>query len=82
VTLLILRIGSIMSLGFDKAWLLQNPLNIEGSSIIATYTYQVGMLDGQMSYSAAIGLFNNIVNIILVSMANKASKKLTETSLW
>ena len=82
VTLLILRIGSIMSLGFDKAWLLQNPLNIEGSSIIATYTYQVGMLDGQMSYSAAIGLFNNIINIILVTMANKASKKLTETSLW
>jgi putative aldouronate transport system permease protein len=82
VTLLILRIGSIMSLGFDKAWLLQNPLNIEGSSIIATYTYQVGMLDGQMSYSAAIGLFNNIINIILVTLANKASKKLAETSLW
>lgn len=82
VTLLILKIGSMLSLGFDKVWLLQNPLNMEGSSIISTYTYQVGMLDGQMSYSSAIGLFNNITNIVLVFLANKVSKKLSGTGMW
>jgi putative aldouronate transport system permease protein len=82
VTQLILKIGSMLSLGFDKVWLLQNPLNMEGSSIISTYTYQVGMLDGQMSYSSAIGLFNNITNIVLVFLANKVSKKLSGTGMW
>lgn len=82
VTLLILKMGSLMSVGFDKVWLLQNPLNAEASSIISTYTYQVGMIDGQMSYSSAIGLFNNVINIILVSLANKASKVLSGTGMW
>ena len=82
VTLLILKMGSLLSVGFDKVWLLQNPLNQEASSIISTYTYQIGLVDGQISYAAAIGLFNNITNIILVSLANKASKKLAGTGMW
>ena len=71
-----------MSLGFQKAYLMQNNLNIAASEIISTYVYKVGLVDAQFSYSAAIGLFNNIINIILLVSANQLSKKLTNSSLW
>ena len=62
--------------------LMQNNLNIAASEIISTYVYKVGLVDAQFSYSAAIGLFNNIINIILLVSANQLSKKLTNSSLW
>jgi putative aldouronate transport system permease protein len=58
VILLILRCGSLFSLGFEKVWLLQNSLNLEVSEIISTYVYKVGLQGGEFSYSSAIGLFN------------------------
>lgn len=82
VILFILRIGSIMNVGFQKAYLLQNPLNLETSEIIATYTYKIGLIQAQYSYSAAIGLFNSIINVILLVTVNTISKRLNETSLW
>lgn len=82
VTMLILRIGSLLGVGFEKVFLLQNSLNIEASSVISTYSYEMGLLGAQFSYSSAIGLFNNIVNIILVVTANAISKKVAETGLW
>lgn len=82
ITLLIMRIGKVLSLGFQKAYLLQTPLNIDASEIIATYTYKVGLLDAQYSYSTAIGLFNTVVNILLLIMANQLSKKFNDVSLW
>lgn len=82
VTMFVLRIGQLMSVGFEKVFLLQNTLNKDSSSIIATYTYEVGIIGTQFSYSAAIGLFNSIVNIILIVIANTISKKLTQTGLW
>lgn len=82
VTMFILRTGKLLSVGFEKAFLLQNDLNRDASSIISTYVYEVGMVGHQFSYSAAIGLFNNIINIILITIVNKISKKVTNTGLW
>ncbi|MBS4950602.1 MAG: sugar ABC transporter permease, partial [Granulicatella adiacens] len=64
--LLILRAGSLLSIGFEKVLLLQNPLNLAGSEVISTYVYKVGMLNFQYSYSTAIGLFNTVVNLIIL----------------
>lgn len=82
VIMLILDIGKVMSVGFEKAFLMQNTMNINVSEIISTYAYKVGILDVQFSYSTAIGLFNSIVNIILIFLANKVSKKVTQVGLW
>lgn len=82
VTMFILRTGKLLSVGFEKTFLLQNDLNRDASSIISTYVYEVGMVGHQFSYSAAIGLFNNIISIILITIVNKISKKVTNTGLW
>lgn len=82
VTLLILQLGKMLNVGFEKTFLLQNPLNMEASSVISTFVYQIGIEGQQFSYSAAIGLFNNIVNIILIILANHISKKVADTGLW
>lgn len=82
ITLFILRMGSMLSVGFEKTFLLQNGLNRDVSSIISTYTYEMGILGGQFSYSAAIGLFNNLINITLIVLANTISKKVAKTGLW
>jgi ABC-type polysaccharide transport system permease subunit len=84
VTLLILNMGQIMNVGFEKVFLLQNTLNQTTSEVISTYIYKVSLASGIASYSygAAIGLFNSLVGLILLAIANQISKKLTETGLW
>ena len=85
ITMLILRMGSVMSIGFEKVYLMQNSLNLSASEIISTYVYQVGLSasgSGDFAYSTAIGMFNNIINFILVVTVNKISAKVSETSLW
>ena len=82
VTMLILNTGTIMSVGFEKAFLMQNNLNTGASEIISTYVYKVGILNGQFSYSAAIGMFNSVVCCVMVLLVNWISRKTTETSLW
>lgn len=82
VILLIMNVGKIMNVGFQKAYLLQNSLNVESSEIIATYIYKIGLLQSQYSYSTAIGLFNTVINIILLVSVNKISKIVSDTSLW
>ena len=82
VTLLILRMGSMISTGYEKILLLQNNLNMDGSNVISLYTYQVGMLQNQFSYSTAIGLFNSLIEVVLVLIVNEISKKVNEVSLW
>ncbi len=84
ITLLILNFGRMMSVGFEKALLMQNPTNLARSEIIATYVYKVGMASSipNYSYAAAIGLFNSLINFALIILVNRISKKLTETSLW
>lgn len=83
VVMLILHCGHIMSVGFEKVFLLQNPLNLDASQVISTYVYNVGLgSGGQFSYSTAIGLFNNIINIILLTIVNRVSKVLSGTGLF
>lgn len=79
--LLILRAGSILSVGFEKVLLLQNTQNSMGSEIISTYVYKVGMQSFQYSLSTAIGLFNTVVNLAVLLIVNWFSKKMTDTSL-
>lgn len=82
VIILILDFGRIMSVGFEKVFLLQNSLNMQTSDVISTYVYRSGILGGEYSFSAAIGLFNSVINFTMLLVVNKISKKVTETSLW
>ncbi len=82
IIMLIMRIGQIMGVGYEKTILLYNDGILEVADIISTYVYRMGLLQRQFSFSTAVGLFNSVVNFILVVIANKISKKTTETSLW
>lgn len=77
----ILRMGSVMSVGFEKIYLLQNTLNSSASEIISTYVYKMGLISNQYSLSAAIGLFNNAINLMLLLLVNWIFRKLSDTSL-
>jgi len=79
---LIMRAGSIMNVGFEKVYLMQNNLNLVSSEVISTYVYKMGIISQQYSYSSAIGLFNTTVNLVLLLLVNYFSKKINETGLW
>lgn len=72
---LILAVGSIMSLGFEKVYLMQNPVNMQFSEIISTFVYKRGLINFQYSYATAVGLFNSVCNLVLIVLANMFSKK-------
>ena len=78
----LLRMGGLMNVGFSKIYLLQNSLNLDTSTVISTYVYEIGLLGGQFSYSTAIGLFNNVINIAILLLANKITSLVSETSLF
>ena len=80
----IMNMGSILSVGFDKTFLMQNPTNLEYSEVLSTYEYKIGIGGGVPSYSypAAIGLFTSLVNFVLICITNKISKSLSDTGLW
>lgn len=80
--MLIMRLGSILGVGYEKIYLLQNSLNIGSSEVISTYVYKLGLLQQQFSYSTAIGLMNNLVNLLLLFVSNKVVGKLSGSSLW
>jgi putative aldouronate transport system permease protein len=80
--LLILSCGSILSVGFEKVFLLQNDLNLGVSQVISTYVYKVGLVDNNVSYSSAIGLFNSAINAVLLIIVNKVADKLSGISIW
>jgi len=82
VILLILEVGKVMSVGFEKAFLMQTALNKSAGDIIPTYVYEKGILDAKYSFSTAVGLFNTIVNVLLLAGANYFSKRRSDTSLW
>ena len=82
IILLILSIGGIMNVNTEKVLLLQNPLTYETSDVIGTYVYRRGLVLMEYSYGAAVGLFNSIINIILLNSANYLSRRFTESSLW
>ncbi|MFV0502650.1 MAG: ABC transporter permease [Lachnospirales bacterium] len=82
IIMLILSVGGLMSVGYEKTYLMQQGMNLKTSEIISTYVYKVGLMDAQFSYSTAIGLFNSIINFILIVSVNSITKKLNSTSLW
>ena len=74
----ILQAGNIMSIGFEKAYALQTDLNLDSAEIIATYVYKKGLLDGDYSFSTAVGLFNTVINVILLIAVNKVVAKMND----
>ncbi len=82
ITIQILNCGNILSVGFEKIYLLQNPLNLAVSQVISTYTYEIGLLGAQFSYSAAIGLFNTVVNVAVLCVVNAIAKRVSDVSIW
>ncbi|MEU0096576.1 ABC transporter permease subunit [Kribbella sp. NPDC006257] len=82
VIILVLAVGNIMAIGFEKAFLLQNPLNLSKSEIIATYVYKTGLLNADFSMATAIGLFNSVINLVLLFGVNTIAKRITGNGLW
>jgi putative aldouronate transport system permease protein len=82
--LLILEVGRMLEIGFEKAFLMQNPLNLQASEIVDTFVYKVGLASTvvNFSYSSAIGLFKNVINLILLLAVNRLAKKMGQSSLW
>lgn len=82
VTMFILRIGNLMNVGFEKIILLYSPSTYETADVISSFVYRKGLLEFDWSFSAAVGLFNSVINFVLLIIANTISKKVTENSLW
>lgn len=82
IILLILRLGSMMNVGYEKIILLYNPITYKTADVISTYVYRKGLLEFGYSYSAAVGLFNSVINLVFLIVANKLSKKFSESSLF
>ena len=82
IILSIMAIGNVLNIGYEKVYLLQNTANLSASEVISTYVYKSGLQQSQYSFASMVGLFNNVVNFIILIAANKLSKWLTETSLW
>ncbi|BAR07488.1 binding-protein-dependent transport system inner membrane protein [Scardovia inopinata] len=80
--LLIMNMGFVLGVGFEKVWLMQNTLNVTASEVISTYTYRIGILDNQFSYSTAIGLFNSVVNFFFLIVANMIAKRASDVSIF
>ena len=82
VILLILTAGDLLAIGFEKVYLMQNPLNLGTSEVIATYVYKIGLVNANFSFGTAVGLFNSVVSFVLIMMVNWIAKRVGETSLW
>jgi putative aldouronate transport system permease protein len=80
--MLILRIGQMMNIGFEKIILLYNPTIYETADVISSYVYRKGLLDFSFSFSTAVGLFDSLINFGLLIAANALSRRINETSLW
>ena len=79
---LIMAVGNIMAVGTDKVLLMKNDLNISTSEVIGTYVYERGLISGEFGYATAVGLFTNVVNLILLLTVNKISARVSDTSLF
>ena len=82
VILLIFNVGNVLNIGYEKVYLMQNDLNIQKSEIISTFVYKVGLVNADYGFSAAVGLFNALISIVLIMIANAVAKKTAETSIW
>ena len=82
LTMLILTAGQLLSIGFEKSYLMQNSINLDVAEVISTYTYKRGLIDGDFSYASAIEMFQSAINFSVLISVNKISKKFGETALW
>jgi len=82
IILLILNISSLVNVGFERIFLMQNPFNLSVSEVLSTYIWRVGISGGNYSFAAAAGLFNNIISFALIIIANTIARRVSETSLW
>jgi putative aldouronate transport system permease protein len=82
VIMFILSAGKVMTVGFEKAFLMQTSLNISASEIIATYVYKRGLQQSQFDFSTAVGLFESVVNLVMITTVNFISKRITNSSLF
>jgi ABC-type polysaccharide transport system permease subunit len=82
IILLILSTAGILNVGFEKVYLMQNPLNNSASDVISTYTYRIGLVDMNYSFATAVGLFQSVISFVFMLIVNKISKKFSEVSLW
>jgi len=84
IVLLIMNFGQVMSVGFEKIYLMQNSLNLSASQVISTYVYQVGLrgMPPEFSYGSAIDMFNSVINLVMIVLVNSIARKFSETSLW
>lgn len=82
IIMFILKMGTLMNMGYEKTILLYNPATYETADIISSYIYRIGLLEQDWSYSTAIGLFNSVINLGLLLITNKIARKCGETSLW
>jgi putative aldouronate transport system permease protein len=80
--MLILSIGNILSVGYEKVYLLQNGMNLSVSEVISTYVFKIGVKNAQLSFATAVGVFNSVVNFLLLLLSNFIAKRVTETSLF
>ena len=80
--LLIMQIGQIMNIGYEKVYLMQNALNLSKSEIISTYVYKLGLQQARYDFSTAVNLFNTVINFAVLMVVNRAAKKISGTSLW
>jgi putative aldouronate transport system permease protein len=82
VVMFILAIGGVMSIGYEKAFLMQSGMNVVVSEIISTYVYKTGLLNAQYSFATAVGFFNSVVNFIILLICNFITKKLSDISIF
>jgi putative aldouronate transport system permease protein len=82
ITLLLLSMGTILSVGFEKTYLLQNPAILSKADVIQTYVWRQGLQRGNFSYGTAVGLFNSVINLFFLVISNSLARKFSETSLW
>jgi putative aldouronate transport system permease protein len=82
VIMLILKVGALMNMGYEKTILLYNPATYQTADIISSYIYRVGLLEQDWSYSTAVGLFNSVINLVLLIFTNRIARRFSDTSLW
>lgn len=82
ILLLIMTLGNMLSVGFEKVYLLQNDAIMETADVIQTYVYRQGVISNNYSYAAAVGLFNSVINFTIVFLANRLSRRITDTAIW
>lgn len=82
IIMFILAMGNILSVGYEKVYLLQNGMNLSVSEVMSTYVYKVGVRNAQYSFATAVGIFNSVINLILLILTNYAAKRVSDTSLF